>query len=96
VTATAVGAAETAAAMKAAAMKAARACSTARSESLGHPSMVEAAECARVCPGMEASAPTKSTRMKPAGTSTVSEAALVTKPTGSTVAPESRAVRMVR
>ena len=100
---TTVGAAETAA-MRATAVKAARARSTARSESLGHPSMVEAAEGARVRPirsmagsrsGMEASAASKSARMKSASTSTVSEAALVTKPTGSTVAPESRTARMV-
>jgi hypothetical protein len=94
-----------AAAAETAAMKAAGARSSARGESLGCPSMVEAAEGAGVRPvhstagsrsRMEASAPRKTTRMKPSSTNAMSEAALMTKPAGSTVAPESRTARNVR
>ena len=99
VTSTAVGA------TKSSPMKAAGTRSAARSESLGCPTMVEAAEGTGVRPvhatagsrsRVDASVPRKSTRMQPGSTNTVSDAALVTKPAGFTVAPESRTARVVR
>ena len=88
-----------------AAVKAACTRSSARSETVRYPSMVVTAEGAGVRPvhstpgnraRMKASGPAKSTRMQTASTNTVSEAALMTKPAGSTVAPESRTARNVR